>query len=198
MKKFYVLLLAILSTAITWSQRIWDGPATGGSWTTALNWSGNVVPAATDVVQFGGGVSGEISNVPTMSIAGLIVTDGANIILSKPVAGGSNTLTITNGAAATDFQIATNSVMALGNEINISTSAGAGGSIIGQLNVTANNTFTTNGATTVGATGIINNVGTVSSAAIANLIFQSGGTYIQQVPYLLLTGMWDQKQILPV
>ena len=178
MKKFYVLLLAILSTAITWSQKIWDGPAVGGSWADALNWSGNAVPVATDVVQFGAGISGTISNVPNMSIAGLIVTAGANIILSKPDPGGNNTLTITNGAAATDFQVAAGSVLTLGNEINIATSAGSGGSIVGQLNVNANNTFTTNGATTVTSTGIINTVGTVTSAAITNLIFQSGGTYI--------------------
>lgn len=177
MKKFYVLVLAILSAEATWSQKIWDGPNSGGNWTTAANWSDNTLPVAGDVVQFGVGVSGTINSVPNMSIAGLIISGGANVTLAKPAAGGSNTLTITNGAAATDFQVATGSTLTLGNEINITTSAGAGGSIVGQFNTGAN-TFTTNGATTVMSGGIINNAGTVTSAAITNLIFETGATYI--------------------
>ena len=186
MKKVYFLLLAIFFTATAWSQKIWDGPPTGGSWATALNWSDDVVPAATDVVQFGVGVSGEITNVPNMSIAGLIITDGANITLTQPGAG-TNTLTITNGTATVDFSIATNSTLILGNGINISLANGSAinlttASFAGLLSLN-DRTYNTNGSnlvTNVLSTGVIqvNGTGAVVSNNAAKLTFASGGTYI--------------------
>ena len=178
MKKVYFFLAIIMASSTARTQKTWDGPATGGSWATATNWSGDVVPIATDIVQFDVGATLAISNVPVISLAGLIITNGTNITLSKPAAGGNNTLTITNPNAANDFTIAEGSVLTLGNEINITLSAAAGGSIAGQMNINSGNTYTSNGISTITGTGIIQNVGTVTSAAAANLIFQDGGTYI--------------------
>ena len=192
MKKVYFLLVILMTAVTAWTQKTWDGPATGGSWTTATNWSGDAVPVATDIVQFDVGSTMAISNVPGLSLAGLIVTDGTNITLSKPDAGGNNTLTITNALAANDFAIAEGSVLTLGNEINITLSAGAGGSIAGQLNINDGNTYTTNGISTVIATGIIQNSGIVTSAAAANLIFQNAGTYIHaRNGGAIPTATWD-------
>ena len=186
MKKFYVLLLGILSTAVTWSQKIWDGPATGGSWTSAVNWSGDAIPVATDVVQFGAGISGTISNVPTVSIAGLLVSGGANITFTQPGAG-TNTITITNGAAAVDFSIAASSTLILGTGVDISLANGTAldkttASFAGLLTLN-DRTYNTNGSnlvTNVLGTGIVqvNGTGAIVSNNNLKLTFASGGTYI--------------------
>ena len=144
MKKVYFFLAIIMASSTARTQKTWDGPATGGSWATATNWSGDVVPIATDIVQFDVGATLAISNVPVISLAGLIITNGTNITLSKPAAGGNNTLTITNPNAANDLTIAEGSVLTLGNEINITLSAAAGGSIAGQMNINSGNTNTSN------------------------------------------------------
>jgi len=178
MKKVYFLLVILMAAITAWTQKTWDGPATGGSWTTATNWSGDAVPVVTDIVQFDVGSTMAILDVPVLSLAGLIVTNNTNITLSKPDAGENNTLTITNAAAANDFAITAGSVLTLGNEINITLSAGAGGSIAGQMNINSVNIYTSDGISTVTETGVIQNVGTITSAAAANLIFQAGGTYI--------------------
>ena len=125
MKKFYSLFLVLLMMITAQSQkRSWNGG--NGSWKDITNWTPAGTPLASDILEFNA-VSGTISNVPTMSLAGLIVTNGANITLTKPAAGGNNTLTITNGAAANDFVVSAGSVLIQGNEINITLSAGAGG-----------------------------------------------------------------------
>src|SRR5688500_16391919 len=178
MKKVYFLLVILMAAFTGWTQKTWDGPATGGSWTTATNWSGDVVPAATEIVHFAFGSTLAISNVPAMSLVGLIVTGNTTVTLSKPAGGGNNTLTITNPAVGNDFVIAAGSLLTLGTEINITLSAGAGGSIAGQMNINSGNTYTTSGVSTVTGTGVIQNSGILTSAAATNLVFQDGSTYI--------------------
>ena len=193
MKKVYFLSVILMAAITAWTQKTWEGPVEGGSWTDPTNWSGDVVPAPTDIVQFDVGSTLTISEVPALSLAGLIVTNGTNITLSKPAAGGANTLTITNGTGANDFVINTGSLLTLGNEVNITLSAGAAGSIAGQINVNTGNTYESNGISTVTGTGVIQNVGIVTSAAAANLIFQNGGTYIHaRNGGAIPTATWDE------
>lgn len=176
MKKNYLFLLLVLSAgSASWSQKIWDGPATGGSWATAANWNNNTLPVATDIVTFSSGVTGTITNVPNQNIAGLVVSGNSNITLSAPA---DRTLTVTDGSGANDISIANGSQLTLGTNVNLTLAAGAG-AIAGRLNVNADRTYTTTGITTVNAaTGILNNTGTIASAANNLLVFENGATYI--------------------
>lgn len=136
-----------------------------------------MLPVATDIVQFGAGVSGTISNVPNISIAGLVVTGGANITFTPPGAA-TNTLNITNGAAAVDFSITTGSTLTLGSNLNLSMANNVGGGIVGTFIINGS-TFTTGGGNSVtNVSGVINNFGTVVSSQNGSLVFASGGTYI--------------------
>ena len=189
MKKLYFLLLtAVVFTSAAWAQnKTWEGPATGGSWTSPANWSGNTVPAAADVVEFGVGISGTITNVPNMNLAGLVISNGANITLSKPTAGGTNTLSITNNGAANEFVISEGSTLTLGNEIDIRIINGNGGnqvraSIAGEFNVGDNdyNTNAANSITTVESTGLlrVGGSGSVTSTNANRLVFTADATYM--------------------
>ena len=188
MKKLYFLLLtAVVFTSAAWAQnKTWQGPANGGSWTTPANWSGNTIPTAADVVEFGVGISGTINNVPNMNLAGLVISNGASIILSKP-AGGTNTLSITNNGAANEFIISEGSTLTLGNQIDIRIINGTGGnpvraSIAGEFNVGSNN-YSTNAAnsiTTVESTGLlrVGSAGSVTSTNANRLVFAADATYM--------------------
>ena len=186
MKKIYILIISILFTAVAWSQKVWVGPADGGNWTTANNWSGNSAPGNNDVVVFGVGVSGTITNVPNRDISGLIISDGANITLSK-TGGGDNTLTIRNTNAANEFVITEGSTLTLGNNVNIELDNGSSSfnrtraSIAGTFNVNGNeyDTEGNNVTTTVEATGVISvgGGGSVSSNSSTKLVFADNAVY---------------------
>lgn len=187
MKKLYILLLTVfVSGAVLAQNKTWVGPATGGSWMTPTNWSGNTIPGASDVVEFGVGIAGDITNVPAVTIAGLIVADGANITLSKPSAGGANLVTIANTNAGFEFVITEGSRLALGNEINLRLANGTAGnltraSIAGEFNVGAQtyNTDGSNVVTSVQTTGVIgvSGSGGVISNSASKLQFLGDATY---------------------
>ncbi len=194
MRKNYLLLLIliVLSSATVWSQKIWDGPATGGSWALAANWNNNTIPVAGQTVTFDNGVSGAITNVPALSISGLVVSGNSNIILQAPAA---VTLNISNGTVSPDLTIDAGSEVTLGTNVNMTLANGATATVTGRLNVNANRTYTTTGITTIIArTGILNNAGTVTSTASDRLVFQDSAFYIHArdgggVP----TGTWNDS-----
>lgn len=113
MKKFYSLALVLLTAVtVTTAQTVktWVGPATGGSWTTNSNWSGNSAPSNGQIVVFNDGVSGTITNVPNRDLAGLRIEGFSNITLTVTndrdliiVGAGSNTprLVIEEGSSLT-------------------------------------------------------------------------------------------------
>jgi len=188
MKKLYFLLLAVFVSGVVLAQtKKWIGPANGGSWTTAAFWSGNTVPGANDVVEFGVGFSGTVNNVPNTTIAGLVVSDGANIVLSKSTTGGVVTLNISNGgSSADDLVITEGSTLSLGNLLNLRLAAGTGANptrakIAGELNVADRDYHTNNSnvVTTVETTGILRVAnGSVTSTSASRLIFSGDATYI--------------------
>ncbi len=189
MKKLYFLLLtAVFATGAAWAQnKTWQGPATGGSWTSPANWSGNTIPTPSDVVEFGVGISGTINDVPTIDLAGLVISDGANITLSKPAAGGPNTISISNTGAANEFVISEGSTLTLGNEINLRLLNGTGANqnranFAGEFNV-GGNVYNSNGnnvITTVETTGLlrVGSGGSVNSTNASRLVFAGEATYI--------------------
>ena len=51
-KSFFAILLIWLFSISSYSQVIWATPS-GQAWLTNTNWTGNIIPAATDIAQFG-------------------------------------------------------------------------------------------------------------------------------------------------
>ncbi len=190
MKKIYFLLMTMMIGVSLWSQTIktWNGPATGGSWTTGLNWLPAVAPVTNDIVVIPTGISGTITNVAgagSVTLGGLRIEGNSNITFTNT--SNSRTLTIAN-LAGTDFIIQAGSGLALtgtGNGVNITLAAGANGanqttaSIAGTFTVNSGRTYTTsNGNVNTSVTGTIDNRGSIFSGSTAKLSFQSTGKYI--------------------
>jgi Secretion system C-terminal sorting domain len=183
MKKLRTLLIAILVVTTASSQKIWDGPASGGSWSTAANWSGNTLPATNDIVIFPTGISGTISNVNSgnnITLGGLIIQGNSTITLTNS---SNRTITVANGTGAIDFYIETGATLNMGANVGITIASGTTvnntiTNINGSLIVSNGRTFNTNNGnilTTVA--GLLQNAGTVTSNT-ARLFFSDGATYI--------------------
>ena len=165
------------------SQKVWDGPASGGSWATATNWSGNTLPVANDIVIFPTGISGTISNVNSgnnITLGGLIIQGNSTITLTNSA---NRTITVANGTGAIDFYIETGATLTMGTNVGITIASGTTvnntiTNINGSLIVSNGRTFNTNNGnilTTVA--GVIQNAGTVTSNT-ARLLFSNGAMYI--------------------
>jgi hypothetical protein len=190
MKKIYSLL-AIMLTATIMVQaqtRTWVGPASGGSWTQANNWSDNEVPDDGDVVVINGGVTGNITNVPSIELSGLRIEENSTITFTVT---GDREIEIRNSGSTTPrLLIETGSTLILegnGNddiELTI-TRAGGGGNIRGQIDgtlVLGTNSILdwNNGNTLVNITGAIENVDGNILVLGTTLQFQAGSFYRHQ------------------
>ncbi len=183
MRRLRTLLPAMLLVYTASSQKIWDGPAAGGSWSTAANWNNNTLPQPNDIVIFPTGISGTISNVNAgnnITLSGLVVQGNSNITLTNS---SSKTITIANGSAAVDFSIAAGATLRSGTNVNITLASGTStnkttASIAGNLIINANRTFdTNNGNVLTTVSGTIQNAGTVSGHT-ERLLFSNGSTYL--------------------
>ena len=183
MKRLRILLIAMLIAYSASSQKIWDGPATGGSWATATNWNNNTLPVANDIVIFPTGISGTISNVNSganITLGGLIVQGNSNITLTNS---SNKTITIANGSGAIDFSIVAGATLTIGTNVDITLASGTAtnntaAGIAGTFIVNDSRTYdTNNGNVLTTVTGTINNAGTVTGN-IARLLFSNGSTYL--------------------
>lgn len=183
MRLLSILLIAIFAISNISAQRTWDGPSTGGSWATATNWSGNIVPAANEIVIFPTGINGTISNVNggnNITLGGLIIQGNSNITLTNS---SNRTITIANGSGAVDFSIAAAATLTISTNVNLTIASGTTtnntiSSVSGTLIIEASRTFDSDNAnvlTTVN--GTIENSGTVTGTT-ARLSFSNGSTYI--------------------
>ncbi|HKZ65109.1 MAG TPA: T9SS type A sorting domain-containing protein [Chitinophagaceae bacterium] len=175
MKKFYSLLIFMSLTVTAWSQtRTWNGGS--GAWNDGTNWSPAGVPAPSDVLEFNG-ISGTISNVPTLAFRGINVI-GSTIILNGS-GSDAKTLTIGNSNADTAIIINAGASLTIGNSLNIALANNSRAAIDGTLIVSTNRGYYTNtGETTktiVNGT-LQNNGGNIMSAA-SMLEFRSGALY---------------------
>jgi hypothetical protein len=183
MKRLRILLIAMLLVYTASSQKIWDGPATGGSWATATNWNGNTLPAPNDIVIFPAGISGTISNINSgnnITLGGLIVQGNSNITLTNS---SNKTITIANGTGAIDFSIEAGATLVIGTNVDITLGAGivtnnTTAAIYGTLTVNNNRTYdTNNGNVLTTVAGTIQNTGAVAGNT-ARLLFSNGSMYI--------------------
>ncbi len=173
-----------VNSAITYT---WQPTSGTNSWTTPTNWSPNRFSAQpTDILQFTNGGNPLVSNIPSQTIARLIVGDGGfgnTDVTFTSSAGSAQTLTISN-TTGTNFDIQAGSTLRLSSTLANATliaftgtnTATINGALVLDPNTSGNNTYTsTNSATSVNG-AITNNGGTVTSAA-ANLTFGAGSFY---------------------
>lgn len=182
MNKFYFFIIAMLVSVASRSQvtRTWIGPATGGNWQTAANWSGNAFPTTGNIAEINTGSSNTvITNIPAdLQLGGLIITGNSVVTISNNSARNfsiANDITAENG---NDFVINTGSNLIIGNNINCTLNANATAFITGRFDINNSRNYTSNGTTTVAVTGVMNNMGTVSTFASNRLVFLSAATYI--------------------
>jgi hypothetical protein len=182
MKRLSILLITFFIVTRISAQRIWDGPVTGGSWATATNWSGDVVPAPNEIVIFPTGISGTISNVNggnNITLGGLIVQGSSNITLTNSA---NRTITIANGAGAVDFHIEVGAALTISANVDLTLAAGTAtnnttATIAGTFSISASRTFDTNNGNVLSTVaGTIENYGTVAGN-IARLLFLNGSVY---------------------
>lgn len=173
MNKFYTLLIFLMITVTAWSQtRAWNGG--NGSWNDATNWTPRGIPSSSDVLEFID-VSGTISNVPDLSIRGLVIS-GGNIILNGK---DGNTKKITAGDVSLEKAIIINTgaTLTIGHNLDIELANNTRAAIDGTLIVTSNRHYYTGETTKTIVNGAIRNEGGNIESANTTLAFESGAMY---------------------
>ncbi|MCW5912187.1 MAG: autotransporter-associated beta strand repeat-containing protein [Cyclobacteriaceae bacterium] len=162
---FLVFLVVTLSTR-AYAQKTWL-PATGGSWTAGANWSGGTPPVAGDVVIISSDQSGNITNVPSISLNSLTVS-GSCVLVG---ASSGNTITVTNV-----FSVSAGETLTLGGtggRLNFTLGAAATGTVSGTVSLNAGGaarTFLANGDLSIPAGGLLTGAGS------SNFTLGSGAT----------------------
>jgi len=176
MKKFYSLLIILLSIVTTsWSQtRSWNGG--NGDWNDKSKWTPFGVPTGGDVLEFNG-ISGTISNVPSTTFSGLIIS-GGDIILNGS-SGDAKMLTIGHATADASIVVHADANLTIGNNLNIALAKNAVAAVDGTLIITTNRQYFTNagGATKTIVTGVLRNNGGRILSDESMLEFRDGSIY---------------------
>jgi hypothetical protein len=163
--------------------------ATGSAdYQTAGNWSpGRITTDPTDQLLFNTSGTVTVTNVPTVTIGQLLISNSDNVSLQPATA--ANVLTI-SGLSGTDLSIGTGSALNLDatSRIKVLISAGATGSISGQVNLSSaahtlqatdasSLTFQSGSVVTAGSGFTGNAFGTTN---LNSVVFASGSKYIAQ------------------
>ena len=108
----------------------------GGAWTLGTNWSTGSPPNANDDITINPTATFTITAIPTITINTLTIglgTAGSTVSLQSAAA---RTITIIDGASATDFSVAAGLTLILGSNVTIdATAASSIGTISGNLKV---------------------------------------------------------------
>ncbi|MBX2893854.1 MAG: autotransporter-associated beta strand repeat-containing protein [Cyclobacteriaceae bacterium] len=152
----FLLVFLILTISINaFAQKTWL-PATGGDWSVGANWSGGTPPVAGDVVIINSDQSGNITNVPTISLGGLTVS--GNALFGSTAAATVAVVTVTGPLTITAGKTLTLGIDGSGFRVNMILSATSVSTIAGTLNVTSGtvNRFLQNdGDLTITGTGLV-------------------------------------------
>ncbi len=161
----------------------WDKPGTTADWTDPLSWTPvRLSPQPEDILIFNNSGTTTATNVPTQSIAKLVLATNSDVSLESSQPG--RTLAI-SGASGTDLDIPIGSTLQLSssgaNQVNIAfgpllQNISVAGSLIINANDALSNTFNSSNSTTVVTGSVTNNGGIITSSA-ANLAFNAGAVY---------------------
>lgn len=164
-----VLLLSFIGVA-GWGQTTytWSG-SSGGSWTTASNWTPNrTTPATDDILEFSTGTTLSIIDVPTQTIGKLIVSTTNTAIslrsssaVTLTISGGSNALSV-NANTTLNFSSIVNA-----NAITINVATGSTGTISGNIAFSASAPATSTAHR-------------LTAADVSGLTFNSGAIFTSQ------------------
>ncbi|MFN5208086.1 MAG: T9SS type A sorting domain-containing protein [Bacteroidota bacterium] len=167
------------SVSYTWNA------AAGGSWTNPSNWTpARNTPDATDVLIFNSAISGNITNVPTQTVAAVSISGGANVNL---VGAGSNTLTIAGNSSTNDLSIAAGSSLNSPSlpSVSVTLNAGATASINGSYSTAAGGNLKASAAGAIvfrSGSSFTTNAGFTGdpfgSSVNNGIVFQSGASYV--------------------
>lgn len=136
--KAIVVLILIVHISGSLSAQTWTG-GTAGSWLTIGNWSTGAVPTSSDNVTFNSGGSINVTDIPTQSIANLLITNNTSVSFTPGAA--NQTLTINNNTGD-DVVIASGSSLTLvqvSNKINVTVGGGGSANISGSLTLQDSN-----------------------------------------------------------
>jgi len=158
------------------------------SWATAANWSPLRTSAATnDILQFSGGNTITVTNVPAQSVGQLIVTSNTNVTLQG--AAGSNILTVNGTIAGDDLRVDAGSSLNItgANPYRINVATGNTGVVDGNITFTsgahkltaadANAIAFNSGAVFTAGTGFSGNA--FGNTTANSIVFKNGSTYQQ-------------------
>jgi hypothetical protein len=170
MKKLTLLLLTSLLfvTMITTTfaaTKTWV-PTNGGSWTTNGNWNPNGRPAAGDSVVIPADQSGDITNIPTISLSALVINGSCNLVVQS-----GSTITVTS-----TYTVAAGKTVSLlaqaGTTVNFVLAATSTATINGVFTLgtgTSTRSCTVYGNLIMGASAIVNGYGPFTLAAGATI-----------------------------
>lgn len=174
-----------------WSQtRVWNGG--NGSWSDATKWTPIGVPVSSDILEFNGS-SATISNVPGISLKGIIII-GGNIVLNGP-GSDAKTLSVGYSNSNTAITIDTGASLAIGNNLTIALANNSRAAIDGTLIVTSSCNYHTDasGTTKTIVNGTIRNSGKIV-AAVSMLEFKNGSKYEHARDQgTIPTAIWDKN-----
>ena len=138
---FFMLMLVFFAASAQTTYK-WNKTGTQ-SFIVAANWTpARTTPAATDILVFdGNGVAGTVttvSNVPSQTIEGLLVSNNTSVTFTTPAAAGVYTLSINNGSAPADLSVAAGSLLNLAGTraTVIGLATGARAAIAGNMTLT--------------------------------------------------------------
>ena len=163
----------------------WTATSGSGNWTTATNWTPTrTTPANNDFLQFINGGTPTATNVPSETIADLLISGNTDVTLTSVAA--AQTLTIA-GTTGSTFDVTSGSTLRLSSTLANSTViafsgtnvTNIAGTIVLNTNTSNNNTlnFGTLTAANNTITGTITNNGGVVTATTATTTFGASAIY---------------------
>jgi hypothetical protein len=171
-KRFLFPLACIFSSFVLQAQSIWDGGGSDGLWNTPANWTGDIVPGATDnVVLDNSAVSGSYTvmlpaGAVTVTIISLAITPASNAIITL-ILPGNNTANPGLTVTGTDDALVLNAGAIVKNSSGAS--AGTGISISNIFRINNGGKYIHN--TARGNAAIVSQLSTVSGTALGQFEF---------------------------
>jgi autotransporter-associated beta strand protein len=179
------ILMIFVSSNTRAATKTWN-KTNGGAWSTATNWTPNVVPVAGDDVIINSAQSANITAVPPITLNSLTVSGTCTLA----GAADGNTITIT-----TTFSVSAGITFSMsstvGNRMNFTLSSTATGTITGTVSMgPANYTFTDNGNLIIPPAGSFTGTGnfTLNSGATLQIGNTAGISTTGATGAIMVTG----------
>ncbi len=136
---FILILLVVMNATPIFAQATYTWNKTGtADWTTAANWTPvRTTPAADDILLFNGGNATTLINIPSQTIAQVVINNNTTVHLQAAAAG--NILNIAGLATGDDLTISSGSSLSIdgANATTLYVASGATANITGNITFSA-------------------------------------------------------------